>query len=901
MAALAASAFAISIFSLGRATARILSAFDKNFAEVARSPDDGFQGARQALSRDRWCRGSRLAGHDRADLHNHGPACGEPRSTPLIYGSAARTTSSWPPREAPRSTPAWYMNLSEEPEVTVQVRGDRFKARARTATAEEKPELWQMMAERWPAYDEYQRKTDAGHPRRRARARGVTRPGRRTGPRAGCTSSASAGPGMSGLALIARALGAQRHRLGPGRVDLHRAPARARDRAGDRPRRGERARPAPRSCTRPRSRPTTPSAGGRAGASCTAPSCWPRSPRCGAASRSPARTARRRRPRWSSTRCAAAGSTPAYVVGGELRDTGSNAGWGSGEWIVVEADESDRSLLQLRPGDRGAHQRRARPPLDLRLAARPRGDVARVHGRAPGSARSSGTAPSCARCARRARVAYDAADAALSPRGSRFRLARASRCRCRSRAPTTRSTPPGALTAAALAGRRPGRGPRRRWRTSAGARRRFELLGRTERGCPVYDDYAHHPTEVAAAIAAARTLAPGAAGRRVPAAPVLAHARARARVRVARWPAPTSPSCSTSTRRASAPRTSRASTGTWSPRPPPTPPAGGRSPGCPAFDDARRSCSATLRDGRPVPGDGRRRHRRARPVAARVSRDPPGRRSTLPADGRAARRRPARLPARAPDHDPHRRRGRAVRAARDARGARAAARLGGAEELEVGVVGSGSNLLVADAGVRGLVVKLDKELSTIELDGTRIRCGGGARLPAVSARAARAGLTGIEFGVNIPGTVGGAVRMNANAYGGELARVLEWVDVVSPPGPSAGPRTSSASPTAARTCAPGEIVARASFALSAAEQRRGQGDARRHARAAQGGAALRASRPSARPSRTPTTRAPRAAPPASCSRPPAAAGCGSAAPGSRPSTRTSSRTTATPPPPTWSR
>ncbi|MGH2884375.1 MAG: FAD-binding protein, partial [Solirubrobacteraceae bacterium] len=105
-----------------------------------------------------------------------------------------------------------------------------------------------------------------------------------------------------------------------------------------------------------------------------------------------------------------------------------------------------------------------------------------------------------------------------------------------------------------------------------------------------------------------------------------------------------------------------------------------------------------------------------------------------------------------------------------------------AERHEVGVVGSGSNLLVADSGVRGLVLKLDKELSTIELDGTQVRCGGGARLPAVSARAAQAGLTGIEFGVNIPGTVGGAVRMNANAYGGELARVLEWVDVTGPGG-----------------------------------------------------------------------------------------------------------------------
>ncbi len=58
-------------------------------------------------------------------------------------------------------------------------------------------------------------------------------------------------------------------------------------------------------------------------------------------------------------------------------------------------------------------------------------------------------------------------------------------------------------------------------------------------------------------------------------------------------------------------------------------------------------------------------------------------------------------------------------------------------------------------------------------------CGGGARLPSVAARAARAGLSGIEFGVNIPGTVGGAVRMNANAYGGELERVLEWVEIAT--------------------------------------------------------------------------------------------------------------------------
>jgi UDP-N-acetylmuramate dehydrogenase len=100
----------------------------------------------------------------------------------------------------------------------------------------------------------------------------------------------------------------------------------------------------------------------------------------------------------------------------------------------------------------------------------------------------------------------------------------------------------------------------------------------------------------------------------------------------------------------------------------------------------------------------------------------------------------------------------------------------------VSVVGSGSNLLVADAGVRGLVLKLDRDLAAIDVEGRSIVCGGGARLPAVAARAAREGLSGIEFGVNIPGTVGGAVRMNANAYGGELERVLDWVTVVTAAG-----------------------------------------------------------------------------------------------------------------------
>ena len=160
----------------------------------------------------------------------------------------------------------------------------------------------------------------------------------------------------------------------------------------------------------------------------------------------------------------------------------------------------------------------------------------------------------------------------------------------------------------------------------------------------------------------------------------------------------------------------------------------------------------------------------------------------------------------------------------------------GGRGLEVGVVGSGSNLLIADAGVRGLVLKLDQELSQIELDGTRINCGGGARLPAVSAQAARAGLSGIEFGVNIPGTVGGAVRMNANAYGGELARALDWVDVVSASGTERRRPDQLGFAYRRSGLVAGEVVARASFALVPAasdEVKRTLAEMRRQRKAAQ--------------------------------------------------------------------
>ncbi len=136
-----------------------------------------------------------------------------------------------------------------------------------------------------------------------------------------------------------------------------------------------------------------------------------------------------------------------------------------------------------------------------------------------------------------------------------------------------------------------------------------------------------------------------------------------------------------------------------------------------------------------------------------------------------------------------------------------------AEGLPVGVIGSGSNLLVSDDGFHGLAIKLDGDLATIERDGERLLCGGGARLPAAATRAAGWGLSGIEFGVNIPGTAGGAVRMNANAYGGQLARVLEWVEVATARGAERRAPDQLGFTYRNSNLRPGEVVSRAAFRL----------------------------------------------------------------------------------------
>jgi UDP-N-acetylmuramate dehydrogenase len=93
--------------------------------------------------------------------------------------------------------------------------------------------------------------------------------------------------------------------------------------------------------------------------------------------------------------------------------------------------------------------------------------------------------------------------------------------------------------------------------------------------------------------------------------------------------------------------------------------------------------------------------------------------------------------------------------------------------LGVSVVGLGSNLLAADAGVDALVLKLGGELASVEVDGDVLRVGGGAANAVVLHRARAAGLGGFEFACAIPGTIGGGVWMNGGAYGGDFAGVLE--------------------------------------------------------------------------------------------------------------------------------
>jgi len=99
-------------------------------------------------------------------------------------------------------------------------------------------------------------------------------------------------------------------------------------------------------------------------------------------------------------------------------------------------------------------------------------------------------------------------------------------------------------------------------------------------------------------------------------------------------------------------------------------------------------------------------------------------------------------------------------------------------EIPVWPLGLGSNLIIRDGGIQGVVVRLGKAFSGIETEGLAVRCGAGAPGISVASAARDDGISGMEFLRGIPGTVGGAVRMNAGAYGREVCDILESADVV---------------------------------------------------------------------------------------------------------------------------
>jgi UDP-N-acetylmuramate dehydrogenase len=137
----------------------------------------------------------------------------------------------------------------------------------------------------------------------------------------------------------------------------------------------------------------------------------------------------------------------------------------------------------------------------------------------------------------------------------------------------------------------------------------------------------------------------------------------------------------------------------------------------------------------------------------------------------------------------------------------------GTDGLEIAVIGLGSNLLVADEGYDGVALQLEGELAAIAIEGSEVRAGGGASLAAVVRRATDAGLAGIEFGCAIPGSVGGAVRMNAGAYGSEITDVLRSADVVSATGTRSGGPAELELRYRHSNVGSGEVVAQATLRL----------------------------------------------------------------------------------------
>ena len=193
-----------------------------------------------------------------------------------------------------------------------------------------------------------------------------------------------------------------------------------------------------------------------------------------------------------------AGADPSYLVGGEVRSTGANAGWGTGEWLVVEADESDRSLLKLNPriavvtNAELDHHTTYASPRDVDDTFRAFLALAEQQVIPPDLTRLTDTP-----------VLFDA-EPQLTAQGSTFGFDGTTVALRVPGAHNARNAA-AALTAIRLAGADVQKAAEA-LQSFEGAGRRFERLGTTTAGAEIVDDYAHHPTEVRATIAAARTL-----------------------------------------------------------------------------------------------------------------------------------------------------------------------------------------------------------------------------------------------------------------------------------------------------------------------------------------------------------------------------------------------------------
>ncbi len=504
-----------------------------------------------------------------------------------------------------------------------------------------------------------------------------------------------------------------------------------------------------------------------------------------------------------------AGMEPGWVVGGTVGPGLPNARWGAGEWLVIEADESDRSMLELETAIAVLTSVELDHPDAFGSLAELREAFRELLARAPQAVvwdrpellalRAGPVEP------------YDVGELVLDAEGSRFHW-RGHEVRLVVPGAHNAANAAGALEAARLAGASEVRAAEA-LASFRGAGRRFQELGETVRGAIVYDDYAHHPSEVAATLRAARVKVLG-RGRLVAVFQPHLYSRTAALAREfgqalagadvvvvldvypARERAEEHPGVSGLTIAEAVTEAAPGRPVYW----------------LPTFASAQPVLQELLgaEDICVVMGAGDVDRARAPPPRRRGAGMSPGEASAPPRGvqrdvplARFATIRtggPAELFARADAPE------------------RLVELLAWAHEqqISVAVLGSGSNVLIADDGVRGLVLKLEGALAEVVLDDTRIVCGAAARLPAVATKAARAGLTGIEFGVNIPGTVGGAVRMNAGAYGGELAGVLEWVDIATADGLRR--RAPEELGLAYRRSAlePSEVVARASFALAPA-------------------------------------------------------------------------------------